>query len=432
MGSEMCIRDRCKLVAAGVLREVSSPPTCVSPFTVSSRTLPSGTVKRRLCFDGSRSINPALAFIPTKLCHFREASELLLPGDYQASLDLRSFYYHLKISHDSQQYLGVSVLSQDGSPRFFVYCVLPFGIAPAAAIMTRLAKPLIAFLVRQGVRISIYIDDVKINASSLDLLAQHFSLTVSVFERAGFVVAADKSDTRADFSQRKLFLGFIMDSVSMTASASSEKISSVKKFIADLISCSPGPVPIRELAKAAGKLAALQSAFGPFVLLASRSAYYQIAVHTETHGWSSRCVLLPAVISEFSLFLAHADGLNGFPLTQEYRLRAAQTFLDSASVSVASDASGVGVCAYSVQPSSMFFFQRLLSSEECLVSSGHRELLAIKKAIEADEIPHDAAVAWLTDSENVVVFLEKGSSKPAIQSDVLNIFILCKERSISL
>ena len=121
---------------------------------------------------------------------------------------------------------------------------------------------------------------------------------------------------------------------------------------------------------------------------------------------------------ELTLFQDYAPALNGFPLLQEHRQRAIQNLLPSALI-VAGDASATAVCAYSLQSPSKFFFQDLLSANELSFSSGHCELLTLKKALLASCIPPLSSVVWYTDSTNLVSFWEKGSSKPLIQLDII-------------
>ena len=415
--------------SAGILNHVLVKPTCVNPLTVASRDLDTGTKKLRLCWDGSRWINPKLKKMSVKLTHFPKAAELLYEGDYQVSMDLKSFYYHLMIFPPHQKFLGIAADLPDGSRRFYQYTVLPFGLAPAAAIMTRIVKPILAYLASLGIRASIYLDDLKINASTKALAWEHYQVTRDVFRRAGFVISAEKSDEFSDISQQKLYLGFIMDSVSMTASASVEKLSSVTSFIRQKLTHSR--ISVKDLAKVAGRLAALRPAFGYLVLLVTRSAYAAIEMHVDKFGWSGFLHLNDDIIRELNLFLDYAPALNGFPLLQEYRQQAIQALLPSAIV-FAGDASSTAVCAYSLQSPSRFFFQDLLSAEEVVLSSGHRELLTLKKALLSDCIPSSSTVVWYTDSANLVSFWEKGSPKPLIQLDIVECLLFCKTKDIAL
>ena len=258
---------------------------------------------------------------------------------------------------------------------------------------------------------------------------EHYQITRDVFRKAGFVISVEKSDEFSDNSQQKLYLGFIMDSVTMTARASSDKLSSVMSFIRDRLSHLR--ITIKDLAKVAGRLTALRPAFGYLVLLVTRSAYRAIEAHVDQFGWSGYLALSDDIIREFNLFLDYAPALNGFPLLQEHRQRAIQALIPS-SVLVAGDASATAICAYSLQSPSKFFFQHLLSDDEISFSSGHRELLTLKKALLSDCIPPHSSVVWYTDSTNLVSFWEKGSSKPLIQLDIVETLLFCKERSIQI
>ena len=70
--------------------------------------------------------------------------------------------------------------------------------------MTRLVKPILAYLASLGIRASIYLDDLKVNAPTKALAWEHYQITRSVFQRAGFVISVEKSDEFSDVSQQKL------------------------------------------------------------------------------------------------------------------------------------------------------------------------------------------------------------------------------------
>ena len=415
--------------SSNILQHVLDKPTCVNPLTVSSREISSGSRKLRLCWDGSRFVNPRLKKMSVKLTHFPKAAELLYHGDYQVSLDLKSFYYHLMIFPAHRTYLGIAADLPDGTRRYYHYTVLPFGLAPAAAIMTRLVKPIISYLASFGIRLSIFLDDLKINAPTKALAWEQYQKTKDVFLKAGFVISAEKSDDFSDISQQKLYLGFIMCSVTMTAKASDDKLSSVFSFVRQFLPFTR--IAVKDLAKIAGRIIALRPSLGYFALLVSRSAYAAISTHVDRFGWSGFTAFTSETKRELQLFLDHAIALNGFPLLQDYRQRAIQDFLPQA-LSIAGDASAVGVCAYAIQSPSRLFFQDRLTEEEKLLSSGHRELLTLKKSVLSGLIPDHSSVVWYTDSKNLVAFWEKGSPKSDIQSDIIETLLFCKTKNIEL
>ena len=344
--------------SSNILEQLSSKPLCVNPLTVSSREISPESWKLRLCWDGSRFINPKLKEMSVKLTHFSKASDLLYQGDYQVSLDLKSFYYHLLIFPAHRTYLGVAADLPDGSRRYYHYNVLPFGLAPATAIMTRLVKPIISYLSSLGIRLSIFLDDVKVNAATQAIAWEHYQKTKEVFQKVGFVISTEKSDVFSDVSQQKLYLGFIMCSITMTARASDEKLSSVFSYIRGFLSSER--IAVKDLAKIVGKIASLRPALGFFVLLTSHSAYASIACHVDQYGWSGFTSISPETRTELELFLYYASSLNGYPLLQDYCQQSIQSFLFS-SVSFA-----VGACAYSIQSPSKYFFQTRFSEEEVL------------------------------------------------------------------
>ena len=102
----------------------------------------------------------------------------------------------------------------------------------------------------------------------------------------------------------------------MTVTASTSKLSSVMSFIREKIcfSC----ISVKDLAKIAGRLAALCSVFGYLVLLVTRSAYAAIEMHVDSLGWSGFLSLNENILRELNLFLDYAPALNGFPLLQEH------------------------------------------------------------------------------------------------------------------
>ena len=415
--------------SSNILDQVLEKPTCVNPLTVSARELSPESRKLRLCWDGSRFINPKLKKMSVKLSHFPKAAEILYHGDYQVSMDLKSFYYHLMIYPPHRTFLGIAADFPDGSRRYYQYNVLPFGLAPAAAIMTRLVKPIISYLASLGIRMSIYLDDSKVNAATKALAWEHYQITKEVFRKAGFVISAEKSDEFSDVSQQKLYLGFIMCSVSMTAKASDEKLSTVMSFVRSHLS--HDRISVKDLAKIAGRIAALRPALGHFVLLVSRSSYALIEQHVDNFGWSGILTISTAIKTELQLFLDYATTLNGYPLLQDYRSQAIQDLIPH-STSFAGDASAVGVCAYSLQSPSSSFFQDAFSEEESRLSSGHRELLTLKKALMSGIVPSSTSIIWYTDSTNLVAFWEKGSPKPDIQLDIIECFLFCREHNIEL
>ena len=93
--------------------------------------------------------------------------------------------------------------------------VLPFGLKCSPRVITKVLKPVLAFLrTIWGILISIYIDDILLQGSSPD---QVYLLMV-----LGWSLQWKKSDLIP--KQQTVHLGFVLDSVSMTVSCPQDKI----------------------------------------------------------------------------------------------------------------------------------------------------------------------------------------------------------------
>ena len=73
--------------------------------------------------------------------------------------------------------------------------------------MTRIVKPILAYLASLGIHASIYLDDLKINAATKAQAWEHHQITKNVFRQAGFVISVEKSDEFSDMSQQKIIWG---------------------------------------------------------------------------------------------------------------------------------------------------------------------------------------------------------------------------------
>ena len=70
---------------------------------------------------------------------------------------------------------------------------LPFGLASAPRVFTKLMKPVVGMLCKVGVRLIVYLDEILIMVESKQLANQHTQLALSTLENLGFVVNYEKS-----------------------------------------------------------------------------------------------------------------------------------------------------------------------------------------------------------------------------------------------
>ena len=171
--------------------------------------------------------------------------DLLREGDYLVKIDLKDAYLTVPIWKGHQKYLRF--LWKDTMLEF---ACLPFGLATAPRVFTKLMKPVVAMLRQRGVRLIIYLDDILIMAESEDLVLHQAASILNLLESLGFVINYKKSQLVP--SQQIEFLGFLIDSVTMSVQLSGEKLRKIRKQCRQLLNLEQ--ILLRELSEFLGLL----------------------------------------------------------------------------------------------------------------------------------------------------------------------------------
>ena len=157
------------------------------------------------------NLKPLNAFIQKS--HFKMEGvsmikDVLQPGDWMCSLDLKDAYLSVSITKEHQRYLR---FLWEG--RIFEFTCLPFGLCSAPRTFTKLLRPVMAHLRSQGLRTIIYLDDMLIMHQDQDSLMQEVEKVVNLLMMLGFTINYAKSQM---FPKQQLqFLGFLVDFRSM-------------------------------------------------------------------------------------------------------------------------------------------------------------------------------------------------------------------------
>ena len=114
---------------------------------------------------------------------------LINPGDYMINIDLTDAYLSVPIHQESQKLLRF--IWQNKSYQFKA---MPFGLNVAPRVFTKLLKPVVAWLRGQGIRLIIYLDDILIMASSVEMVKQHKQITIHLL---GKVICLKLDNTTA-------------------------------------------------------------------------------------------------------------------------------------------------------------------------------------------------------------------------------------------
>ena len=125
------------------------PAYCAPAFIVCHPV----TGKRRLVID-LRQLNDALIIKGTKYDTLKALRYMLERDDWMISCDLESGYHHIGIHSNSVQYLGFELNGE------YFYCTaLPFGLATAPRIFTKVMRAVVGYVRGGGTRCLPYLDD---------------------------------------------------------------------------------------------------------------------------------------------------------------------------------------------------------------------------------------------------------------------------------
>ena len=390
-----------RLEALGCIKRVKKRPYICLPLSVVF------SKKLRVVVDASRHLNPYLLDRKVKLESLDICEKLVQQGDWQVVTDLDSGYWHVPLFPGHTQFVGIHFITDDGVCLYFEWQTLFLGIKDAVYIFTKLLIPHKLYLRSKGVRMSLFLDDQRILASSKEQCIIQNELSLSTFDKAGWTVNTKKSTTIP--VQNLKFLGLMNSTLDMKYYVPVDKLESICDLITSILSKSA--IHIKVLAKLLGKIQFCVKAMGPTVRLLCRSSHYLIS---KAKSWNSMIILSDLACIELSYLLENFSVLNGFPL----RPSLSTICID---VKVSSDASDLCHCLYEVSEDQEVLCKRLFSPEEARKSSTYRELLAFhdfytsKKA----ERYRNCNLVHYTDSHNCSIILSIGSRNVSLQPLVL-------------
>ncbi|XP_065056974.1 uncharacterized protein LOC135685096 [Rhopilema esculentum] len=191
-----------------------------------------------------KKLNSFVSYKHFKMETIQHVLTMITPSCWMASIDLKDAYYSVKIHPGYQKFLKFTFQNQ-----LYAYTAYPNGLSSCPRQFTKLLKPPIATLRSQGHIVSNYIDDIYIQSNSYGSCVNSILSTFQQFNNLGFVVHPDKSEFIP--KQKIQYLGFILDSVSMTVTLPNARKHKVKGYL-ELLCVKPNNVLIRDVAKAVG------------------------------------------------------------------------------------------------------------------------------------------------------------------------------------
>jgi hypothetical protein len=382
-------------------------------------------LKKCLVLDLSRCVNLAVKDDSYRMTTLQDAIDSTRKGDFQVVFDLKSAFHHVRLHACSYELMGFKVIDERGIIKYYCYVVLVFGFKVAAQILGRVLKPVMSFLIQNGILVTLYIDDGLLVGPSKARVMRRYKFALGVFDKASLLISFEKLSLPEDSSTKVEFLGVCIYTECMCVFTSLQKILDLKAIVATVLR-SRGSIPVRKLASLVGKLVLLEVAFGPAILVGTRIVSIQVSEVSEQFGWESGFVVL-SEDSRVALIrvAASLDLLNGHP---EIALTSVLAFEDPVGTArkipnrrlfpvqftMASDASETTVASYGLNGrlKDLQFTQALLP-HEVSQSSTYSEMSALLKTLVCCKkelwMTLPTTMWWLTDSENVARIFRRGS-----------------------
>ena len=390
------------LILAGAVHECAEPCMVVNPLSVAV-----GPGKLRLVLD-CRSINAHLKTPKVTI----EGAEVLVKfikrGGYLISFDIKAGYHHIPIHPRHQQFLGFACADYTGRMRYFYFTVLPFGLASATHIFTKVMREFIRVWHAQGLHALIYVDDGidaedEYQTALLAGKAIHHDLI-----SAGWIPHGTKCCWEPQ--QVLPWLGNSWDLVKYMVFANWERLDRIMASLRRLKL--QKPIVARELAKVAGSIISLELGMGDLVHLRTKAMQMMIAT---APSWETAVQWTEQATDEVWFWIDHLYASNGMSLEKA---------VASGCVSY-SDASGVAAAAIiSPGPQKVrVIVNYTFTPEERHGSSTYRELLAVVHGIDQTKTLFvGMSISWWTDCANIVHVIKRGSMPPRLLNLALRLF----------
>ena len=192
-----------ELLAYECVVQVDTVPHICSPLSV----VVGPADKKRLVLN-LKYLNQFLRKDKFKYEDMKTVMQMLVAGDFMFKFDLKSGYHHVSIYKSHWKYLGFCWNAGDG-PKYYVFTVMPFGLATACYVFTKIVRPLVRYWRGQGLRTVVYLDDGIFAVDGNEAAFRASEAVKEDLRKAGFVAHAEKSQWEP--TRKLIWLGFELD-----------------------------------------------------------------------------------------------------------------------------------------------------------------------------------------------------------------------------
>ncbi|CAG2237876.1 unnamed protein product [Mytilus edulis] len=272
--------------------------------------------------------------------------------------------------------------------------VLPFGLCSAGYVFTKVVRPLIAHWRKDGIKITVYLDDGLCLAETEKLCCEQSVRVKNDLILSGFVPNKDKCIWTP--VQTLLWLGFTWNLKSSLMELPLIKIENFVNLI-DVILSKAFKVKIRLLAKLCGKIISFSPAIGNVTQIMTRCTFSVINLRQD---WD-----------QYVDLRQHSDSIQEIMFWKQniHCLKPVPLLRNNSEFNVFTDASDIGAGGY--LQGTDYIAHRQWSVTEATKSSTWREIKAIELALDSfAKVLEHSSVTFFTDNQNAVSIIKKGIS----------------------
>lgn len=312
---------------------------CILPLGVATNS----AGKQRLIWDG-RYVNQYLPKQPFRMETLqREGRALFERSAWGGTCDLSSAYHHVEMHPDSTPFLGF-----EWGGKFYRFTVLPFGLATAPWLFTKVIGHCARFLRSPGLSLGIlnYLDDIIFGAPTAREALGAAQVMINVLRRFGWLIHPTKCVGTTTAVQVFQALGTVVNLATQTFSVPE---ATVRRILDAARSLATGPplAPVRSVARLKGLITGAWVAIGPATrvrtraldaLIDSRPAASDQSKRAARRSWASEVPVTAAARQEALWWVDFLQCCRGQPIRP-------RPFDDSVDGDIYSDASDTGAGA---------------------------------------------------------------------------------------
>ena len=234
--------------------------------------------------------------------------DLLRKDDWLVTVDLKDVYLSVPIAEVHRKFLQFIWEEQH-----YEFQCLPFGLASAPRVFTKLLRPVMATLRRRGIRCIIYIDDLLLLSQSRAELDSATRAVLGLLTYLGFVINWGKSVLEP---QRRLhFLGFLVNSIDLTLTLPTDKLERIQKECQDTLRAPS--ILVRQLLRLIGRMIATVQAILPAPLHYRNLQFLKNRAFARTQSFETSLTISQEAKDELRWWIREVVKWNGRPVSLE-------------------------------------------------------------------------------------------------------------------